>query len=51
MNAIILICGFMLVGLWLEGINGKHGVFDELLTPIPLAFLGYVIVLAERWAA
>ena len=52
MNAIILICGFGLVGLWLEGINGRHGLFDELLTPAPLGLLGCVMAFfMERWAA
>lgn len=50
MNTIVLIGGLAAVGLWLEGINGKHGLFDELLTPIPLGFLGFVIALAERGA-
>lgn len=51
MNAIILICGFGLVGLWLEGINGRHGVVDDLLRPHPLILLGCAISLVERLAA
>lgn len=43
MNAIILIGGLTAVGLWLEGINGKHGLVDELLTPVPLGLLGCVV--------
>jgi hypothetical protein len=51
MDGIIIIFGFIAVGLWLEPINGKHGFVDELLTPLPLCLLGCVITLAERLAA
>jgi hypothetical protein len=37
----------MIVGAWLEGINGKHGLLDEFLTPLPLGVMG-MLVLAER---
>jgi hypothetical protein len=51
-NGIILICGLALVGFWLEGINGKHGLMDEFLTPAPLGLLGCVMAFfMERWAA
>ena len=40
----------MWLGSWLESINGKHGFFDELLTPFPMG-LGAMMVLVERaWA-
>ena len=45
--SIAFIFGLMVVGAWLEGINGKHGLFDELLTPLPLGIAG-MLVLAER---
>jgi hypothetical protein len=46
-SSIIFISGLMIVGAWLEGINGKHGILDEFLTPLPLAIAG-MIVIAER---
>ncbi len=51
MNALILFAGFVAIGLWLEGINGKRDLFDLFLTPAPLGFLAAVIVAMERWAA
>ena len=41
----IFMISFMFLGAWLEGINGKHGFFDELLTPIPMGFCGMLVVL------
>jgi hypothetical protein len=48
---LIFIIALMLTGFWLEGINGKHGLWDELITPVPMAIAG-VMVLLERaaWA-
>jgi hypothetical protein len=37
----------MLLGSWLETINGRNGLFDEFLTPLPLGIAG-MLVLAER---
>jgi len=48
--SIIFVLGLMIVGAWLEGINGKHGLFDELLTPLPLGIAG-MLFLIERAAA
>lgn len=45
--SVAFVLGLMVVGAWLEGINGKHGLFDELLTPLPLGIAG-MLVLAER---
>ena len=50
MNALILIAAFAAVGLWLEGINGKRDLFDELLTPLPLGLLGCAVALVEHGA-
>ena len=45
--SVAFIFGLMVVGAWLEGINGKHGFWDEMLVPFPLGVLGLLIV-AER---
>ena len=45
--SIAFVAILMIVGFWLEGINGKHGIFDELLTPLPLGVAG-MLVIAER---
>ena len=45
--ALIVAC-FMALGLWLEGINGKHGWLDELLTPFPLGIAGCGTIVFER---
>jgi hypothetical protein len=45
--SVAFVFGLMVVGRWLEGINGKHGLFDEFLTPLPLGVAG-LLVLAER---
>jgi hypothetical protein len=47
----IFILALIIVGKWLESINGKRGVIDELLTPFPLGLGGFLIVWLERaWA-
>lgn len=38
----------MILGLWLEGINGKHGIIDEFLTPLPLGLAGLGAIFLER---
>jgi hypothetical protein len=48
--SILFIAALMIMGFWLEGINGKHGLFDELLTPLPLGIAG-MLFLIERAAA
>jgi hypothetical protein len=50
-SGIFFIVGLMTVGFWLESINGKHGIVDEWLTPLPLGLSGCAIVLFERWTA
>jgi len=44
---IAVVFTFMLVGFWLENINGKNGWVDELLTPLPMGLCG-LLVLVER---
>ena len=41
------IAAMMIVGFWLEGINGKNGLLDHFLTPFPLGITA-MIVLVER---
>lgn len=38
----------MILGMWFENINGKHGTIDELLTPLPLGVIGLGIVFLEE---
>ena len=45
--SVAFIFGLMVVGAWLEGINGKHGFWDDMLTPLPLGVAG-ILVLVER---
>ena len=45
--SVAFVFALMLLGSWLEGINGKHGLFDEFLTPLPLGIAGMLVV-AER---
>jgi hypothetical protein len=41
----------MLVGFWLETINGKHGFWDEVLAPIPMGLGGIAVLIGEAlWA-
>jgi hypothetical protein len=37
----------MVIGLWLERKNGKHGILDEFLTPLPMGVFG-VLALIEK---
>jgi hypothetical protein len=42
------IVSLVMLGAWLQTINGKHGLFDELLTPVPLGLGGAMLALLER---
>ncbi|MGH6834922.1 MAG: hypothetical protein ACREC9_05060 [Methylocella sp.] len=44
----LTIVSLMIIGLWLEGIGGKHNLADELLAPVPLGLGGIIFVLLER---
>jgi hypothetical protein len=44
----VFLAALMALGLWLEGINGKHGVFDEWLAPVPLGVSGGILLCLER---
>jgi hypothetical protein len=44
----MFIAGLMALGLWLEGINGKHGFVDEWLAPFPLGVSGGILLCLER---
>jgi hypothetical protein len=50
----IVDCGFVaalvILGFWLESLNGKHGWADELLAPFPLGLAGCVVLIVEEWA-
>ncbi|MGH6822266.1 MAG: hypothetical protein ACRECP_04290 [Methylocella sp.] len=48
---ILTVVSLMILGLWLEGIGGKHDLVDELLAPFPLGFGGILFVLLERFPA
>lgn len=48
---LVKICALGILGFWLEGIGGKHGLLDELLAPLPLGLGGVMLVLCERIAA
>jgi hypothetical protein len=50
MQSIVVIASFAIVGLWLDSINGKRGLADELLTPVPLAFAGLIYELTRGFA-
>jgi len=41
----------MILGFWLETINGKHGWLDELFAPFPMGLAGVSIVLLEGISA
>jgi hypothetical protein len=47
---LFFIIALMLTGFWLEGINGKHGLWDELLTPVPMALAGMMVLVERAWA-
>lgn len=49
-SSIIFISGLMVVGAWLERINGIHGLIDEFLTPWPLGVAGMLIVFERTLA-
>lgn len=44
----LFVLALMILGIWLEGINGKHGIIDEFLTPLPLGLAGFTAVFLER---
>jgi hypothetical protein len=44
----LTVATLMIIGIWLEGIGGKHNLVDELLTPVPLGLGGVMFVLFER---
>jgi hypothetical protein len=46
---VTFIAALMGLGWWLESINGTHGVFDELLTPLPLGFGGFLLCLERSF--
>jgi hypothetical protein len=46
----VVIASFAIIGLWLDSINGKRGLADELLTPVPLAFAGLIYELTRGFA-
>jgi hypothetical protein len=48
---LVVIASFAILGLWLRSINGKHGFADELLTPVPLAFVGLMYELTRGFAS
>ena len=50
MQHLVVIASFAIIGLWLDSINGKHGLADELLTPVPLAFAGLIYELTRGFA-
>lgn len=47
---LVVIAAFALLGVWLDSINGKRGLVDELLTPVPLAFTGLIYELTRGFA-
>ncbi|MFZ0494445.1 MAG: hypothetical protein WBG11_13100 [Methylocella sp.] len=44
----LTVASLMIIGIWLEGIGGKHNFVDELLAPVPLGLGGVMLVLFER---
>ena len=47
----LTVVSLMIIGIWLEGIGGKHNLVDELLSPVPLGLGGIMFVLFERLPA
>lgn len=47
---LLTIAGFGILGLWLESINGKQGIIDDLLAPALLAAAGCLFTALERLA-
>jgi hypothetical protein len=45
----IFVGTLVIVGAWLESINGKHGFLDEFLTPLPLGIAGMVVIIERGW--
>ena len=50
MQPLVVIASFAIIGFWLDSINGKRGLADELLTPVPLAFAGLIYELTRGFA-
>ena len=50
MQPLVVIASFAIIGLWLDSINGKRGLADKLLTPVPLAFAGLIYELTRGFA-
>ncbi len=48
---LLTVLSLVTVGIWLEGIGGKHDLADELLALVPLGLGGVMYVLFERIAA
>lgn len=44
---VIFVSGAMMVGAWLEGINGISGAMDKFLTPFPLGCTALVTAFLE----
>ncbi|MGQ0446136.1 MAG: hypothetical protein ACT4O2_13680 [Beijerinckiaceae bacterium] len=44
----LTVASLMIIGIWLEGIGGKHDFIDELLTPVPLGLGGVMLVIFQR---
>jgi hypothetical protein len=47
----LFICLLILLGLWLESINGKRGLVDEYFTWAPMGLGGIIWVTLERTMA
>jgi hypothetical protein len=47
----LTVASLMIIGIWLEGIGGKHNFIDELIAPVPLGVGGVMLVLFERLPA
>lgn len=47
----LTVVSLVMIGIWLEGIGGKHDFVDELLAPVPLGLGGVMLVLFERLPA
>ena len=47
----LTVVSLIIIGIWLEGIGGKHNFADELLAPFPLGVGGVMLVLFERLPA
>ena len=47
---LIFVASLMLLGMWLESINGKRGFIDELLTPIPMGLTALMVLFGRTLA-